>query len=106
MQSGAEIGTNFYIFGGRPGRGGPGGDMHAPDHHGGPHGGPPVPHQDWRAGQRLPDNYRGGNYVVNDWRGHGLRQPPRGYEWHQVNGDYVLAGIATGVITSILLQHH
>ena len=82
--------------------GGPrGGDMHADDHGG--HG--PVPHQDWRRGQRLPNDYRDNRYVVNDWHAHGLRQPPRGYQWRQVNGDYVLAAVATGVITSIILAH-
>jgi Ni/Co efflux regulator RcnB len=85
---------------GGPGpQGGP--QMHADDHRGGP-----VPHQDWRRGQRLPDDYRDNRYVVNDWHGHGLRRPPRGYEWRQVNGDYVLAAVATGVITSIILSHH
>lgn len=85
---------------GGPHGGGP--QMHADDHGG--HG--PVPHQDWRRGQRLPDDYRDNRYVVNDWHGHGLRRPPRGYQWRQVNGDYVLAAVATGVISSIILSNH
>lgn len=85
---------------GGPRGGGP--QMHADDHGG--HG--PVPHQDWRRGQRLPDDYRDNRYVVNDWHSHGLRRPPRGYQWRQVNGDYVLAAVATGVISSIILSNH
>jgi Ni/Co efflux regulator RcnB len=42
--------------------------------------------------------------VVNDWRGHGLRTPPRGYQWVQTGGDYVLVAIATGIISELLLS--
>lgn len=55
-------------------------------------------------GSRLPDEYRGRQYVVDDWRGHHLNAPPRGYHWVQAGGDYVLAAIATGVIASILIN--
>jgi Ni/Co efflux regulator RcnB len=41
--------------------------------------------------------------VVNDWRGHRLSAPPRGYQWVQTGGDYVLAAVATGVIMQIFL---
>jgi Ni/Co efflux regulator RcnB len=75
-----------------PARGGPGG----------PHG--EGPH-DWHRGDRLPDDYRDRQYVVDDYRGYGLRQPPRGYHWVGVNGDYVLAAIATGVIAQIVLSN-
>jgi len=34
-----------------------------------------------------------------------LQQPPRGYHWVGVNGDYVLAAIATGVIAQIVLSN-
>ena len=43
--------------------------------------------------------------VVDDWRGHHLSPPPRGYHWVQTGGDYVLVAIATGVIMQILLSH-
>ncbi|MBB3004193.1 MULTISPECIES: RcnB family protein [Paraburkholderia] len=64
--------------------------------------GGPVPHNDWHKGDRIPPEYRDRNYVVDDWRGHGLSAPPRGYHWVGVNGDYVLAAVATGVIASVL----
>lgn len=68
------------------------------------HGGGPIPHRDWHRGDRLPNEYRDRNYIVDDWRGHGLHQPPRGYHWVGVDGDYVLAAVATGVIANILLS--
>jgi Ni/Co efflux regulator RcnB len=43
--------------------------------------------------------------VVDDWRGHHLSAPPRGYHWVQMGGDYVLVAIATGVILQPLLNH-
>ena len=58
-----------------------------------------------RKGDRLPDSYRSNQYVVNDWQSRHLRQPPSGYHWVQVNGDYVLAAIATGVIADMLLNN-
>jgi Ni/Co efflux regulator RcnB len=62
------------------------------------------PEHSWYRGGRLPSEYRGRQYVVDDWRGHHLSAPPRGYHWVQAGGDYVLAAIATGVIASILLN--
>jgi Ni/Co efflux regulator RcnB len=62
------------------------------------------PDHDWYRGSRLPREYRSRQYVVDDWRGHRLNPPPRGYEWVQAGGDYLLVAIATGVIASILLN--
>jgi Ni/Co efflux regulator RcnB len=68
--------------------------------------GGPIPHSDWHKGERLPSEYRNRSYVVDDWHGHGLQAPPRGYQWVGVNGDYVLAAIATGLIANVLLSNH
>ena len=65
--------------------------------------GNPQPHVEWRRGGRVPTEYRGRNYVVDDWRGHRLQQPPRGYQWVGVGGDYVLAAVATGLIAQIIV---
>lgn len=54
-------------------------------------------------GDRLPMEYRNRQYVVNDWRGHHLNAPPRGYHWVQVGGDYVLVAVATGIIAQLIL---
>jgi Ni/Co efflux regulator RcnB len=61
-------------------------------------------HHEWRRGDRLPDQYRHRQYVVNDWRAHHLHAPPRGYQWVNVDGDFVLAAIATGVIADLALN--
>ncbi len=56
-------------------------------------------------GERLPVEYRHRHYVVDDWRGHHLSAPPRGYHWVQAGGDYVLVAIATGIIVQLLLNN-
>ena len=63
------------------------------------------PNHDWHKGGRLPAEYRHNMYVVDDWRGHRLTAPPRGYHWVQSGNDYVLVAIATGVILQLLLNH-
>ncbi|MGI4860678.1 MAG: RcnB family protein [Janthinobacterium lividum] len=65
-----------------------------------------MPHESWHRGDRLPPPYRGPNYVIDDWRGYGLDAPPRGYHWLGINGEYVLAAVATGAIATILLGPH
>jgi Ni/Co efflux regulator RcnB len=59
---------------------------------------------EWRRGGRMPSEYRHRQYVVSDWRAHQLAPPPRGYQWVQVGGDYVLAAIATGIIAQLTLN--
>jgi Ni/Co efflux regulator RcnB len=63
------------------------------------------PDQSFYRGERLPSAYRSRQYVVDDWRGHHLSAPPRGYHWVQTGGDYVLVAIATGVILQLLLNN-
>lgn len=62
------------------------------------------PDRNFYRGERLPREYRHNNYVVDDWRGHHLSPPPRGYHWVQTGSDYVLVAIATGIIMQILLN--
>lgn len=56
-------------------------------------------------GDRFPAENRNRQYVVNDWRGHHLNAPPRGYQWVQSGNDYVLVAIASGIIAQLLLGH-
>lgn len=63
------------------------------------------PDHAFHTGARLPQQYRSRQYVVDDWRGHRLSAPPRGYHWVQTGGDYVLVAIATGVIMQLLLNN-
>ena len=59
---------------------------------------------EWRRGGRLPPEYRGRNYVVNDYRVYRLQPPPRGYQWVGVGGEFALAAIATGIIAQIVVS--
>jgi Ni/Co efflux regulator RcnB len=63
------------------------------------------PRHDMRRGGRISSEYRRNQYVVNDWRGHHLSAPPRGEHWVQTGSDYVLVGIATGLITQVMLNN-
>ena len=77
-----------------------GGPGHGPDRHDNNGG----PRHDWRQGGRIAQSdWRRGQRV--DYRRHHLRAPPRGYEWRQVDGNYVLAAAATGLIASILASN-
>ena len=72
---------------------GPAMAMHGPVHH------------DWKKGGRIAhDDWNRGVHV--DYRAHHLKVPPRGYEWREVDGNYVLAAAATGLIASIILASH
>jgi Ni/Co efflux regulator RcnB len=70
------------------------------DNRGNDHGGYRQ-HSDWRKGHRMDRNdWNRGQRV--DYRAHHLRAPPRGYEWREVDGNYVMAAAATGLIASII----
>jgi Ni/Co efflux regulator RcnB len=58
----------------------------------------------WERGQRLPTQYRGRQYVVDNWRAHNLSRPPRGHQWVQSGSDYLLIAVATGLIAQVLVN--
>ncbi len=58
----------------------------------------------WNRGERMGYNDWNGASRV-DYRRYHLRQPPRGYEWRQQNDQFILGAIATGAITSIILNN-
>ena len=66
-------------------------DNHHYVHHDDWHRGSHIRHEDWDRGERV------------DWHAHHLRRPPNGYEWREVDGNYVMAAIATGVIASVII---
>ena len=92
------------------GPGGPGAPSHGPamNDHNGPrppeHANDESRHPDWRKGERLSSDYRNRQYVVDDWHGHGLHQPPRGYQWVGVGADYLLVAVASGVIAQVVMS--
>jgi hypothetical protein len=57
----------------------------------------------WQRGERMGYNDWSSAAPV-DYRQHHLRQPPRGYEWRESNGQYVLAAVATGLIASMIIN--
>ena len=63
------------------------------------------PNRNFHRGARLPYEYRTRQYVVEDWRGHRLSAPPRGYHWVQSGSDYLLVAITTGIILQMLLNN-
>lgn len=61
-----------------------------------------VRHNEWHKGAKIGhDDWNRGDQV--DYRSAHLHAPRRGYEWRQVDGNYVEAAIATGVIASVIL---
>lgn len=59
-------------------------------------------HQEFRKGHTLDAKYRGNGYQVNDWQKHGLKAPPPGHRWQNVDGNYVLIAVASGIIASVI----
>ncbi|RRA49535.1 RcnB family protein [Acidipila sp. EB88] len=76
-------------------------DDHAADHHDN-HGGGYVRHDDWKKGHRMASADWARAQRV-DYRTYHLSAPPRGYEWRSVDGNYVLAAVATGLISSVVI---
>jgi Ni/Co efflux regulator RcnB len=58
----------------------------------------------WVRGERLPVSYYARPYVVVDYPVWGLRVPPRGYHWVRVDGDAVLAAVATGIVLDTMFH--
>lgn len=57
----------------------------------------------WQKGHRLPAHYRHDRYVVRDWKARHFHRPPPGYHWVNVGADYLLVGIATGIVLQAVL---
>ena len=66
-------------------------DNHAYVKHDEWHKGAKIEHSDWDRGEPV------------DYHTYHLRKPQRGYEWRQVDGNFVLAAVATGLIASTVI---
>jgi Ni/Co efflux regulator RcnB len=51
-----------------------------------------IGHDDWARGTPV------------DYHARHLREPPRGYEWRNVDGRAILAAVATGVIADVVVN--
>ena len=61
-----------------------------------------VRHDEWKHGSKIShDDWNRGEQV--DYKQTHLHAPPRGYEWRQVDGNYVMAAASTGVISSVVV---
>jgi Ni/Co efflux regulator RcnB len=61
-----------------------------------------VHHEEWKKGAKMRKEDWGRGQRV-DYHERHLKAPPRGYEWRSVDGNYVLAAVATGVIASVIV---
>jgi Ni/Co efflux regulator RcnB len=60
----------------------------------------------WQRGHYLPREYRSQRHVVVNYRHHPrLYQAPRGHQWVQVNGEFLLVAVATGLIAHALFSN-
>jgi Ni/Co efflux regulator RcnB len=59
----------------------------------------------FHRGGYLPYQYRSHSYYVNDWHAYPrLYAPPYGHQWVNVDGEFLLVAIATGLIANALLN--
>ena len=59
----------------------------------------------FHRGAYLPHEYRQRAYYVNDWHSYGgLYAPPYGHQWVNVDGDFLLVALATGIIANLLVN--
>ncbi|MFB9947331.1 RcnB family protein [Rhizobium puerariae] len=56
----------------------------------------------WVKGHRMTHAERRRMAEIRDYRRYRLSAPPRGYRWVRVDNDFLMVGIATGVISSII----
>lgn len=62
-----------------------------------------VRHTEWHKGAKInQDDWNRGDQV--DWRAHHLQAPRAGYEWREVDGNFVLAAVATGLIANAIVD--
>ena len=72
----------------------------AEDHHDNHHY---VRHEEWKKGAHMRhEDWDRGEKI--DYRHYHLHEPPRGYEWREVDGNFILAAAATGVIASVIAE--
>jgi Ni/Co efflux regulator RcnB len=58
-----------------------------------------VKHPEWKKGYHMSSSDWGRGSQV-DWHAQHLRQPPAGYEWRMIDGNYVCAN-TSGVVFSV-----
>ena len=72
------------------------------DHHDQYHHDQYVRHNDWKRGHHIRHEDWDRGRRMDDWRARHLRRPPAGYEWRELDGQYVLAN-PDGVIFQVVI---
>lgn len=112
MQPGMQQGSQPGMRGGmQPGMGGPGRDGMTRPGMGadGRAGAAPMTGSNtgmvpprWNKGDQLPMDYRGNQYVIDDWKSFKLSAPPRGHRWVGVGADFYLVNTSNGRIQDMM----
>ena len=74
----------------------------APHHKMSPHKKVIVQKHRWSRGHRMSASERRRMQEVRDYRRHRLSAPPRGHRWVRIDNDFLLVGITSGIISSII----
>ena len=61
-----------------------------------------APKHHWKKGHRMTAAERRHMREVRDYRRHRLSAPPRGHRWVQIDNEFLLVGITSGIIASII----
>ena len=56
----------------------------------------------WNKGDQLPMDYRGNQYVIDDWKSFKLSAPLRGHRWVGVGADFYLVNSSNGRIQDMM----
>ncbi len=62
------------------------------------------PHRDIFVGERLPQEFWGGQSLVRNWQRRDLPPPRAGHTWKRVGNDYVMSSVSTGIIAAVVLN--
>jgi Ni/Co efflux regulator RcnB len=76
----------------------------AQEHHDQDHHDQYVRHDDWKKGEHLRHEDWDRGTRVEDWQARHLHRPQKGYEWREIDGQYVMAN-PDGVIFEVVVPH-
>lgn len=63
-----------------------------------------IPH--WEKGERVPNEFRGDQYAVGDWKGNHLRRPARGEHWIHVGDRFMRVRDSNGLVIEMRVGEH
>lgn len=63
-----------------------------------------IPH--WEKGERVPNEFRGDQYAVGDWKTNHLRRPARGEHWIHVGDRFMRVRDSNGLVLEMRVGEH